>query len=303
MQQPAVQQRPEADADSELVVTPSGRHVRRKVEPAGEVRIYEAVKRRVRLGSLAKSVDVTRALASQAFKVRYKQSALGPVWLIAQPATLLGLVTLVFTGVVKVKIAHHISYPTFALVGLTVWTFFQGSLMTGVQAFINNAGLVRFFPAPRIAFVLATLVVALLPFTVMLPATFITAELGPGLGLRTLALPLLLVWLFLFTTSVTLVLATLTVRFRDLVSIVPFGVQVGLFVTPIAYPFTLASREIQILFAFNPMSGIIEGWRWAILGISPNMLALSVSTGVTVIALMGAWRIFVREEVLFADRI
>jgi len=303
MHHPATKEALEDDYFSEHVLTPGGRRIQRKGEPPAEVRTYEAVNRRVALGDVFKSFDVTRTLASQAFKVRYKQSALGPIWLVAQPAVLLGVLTLIFSGVVAIKIPNHISYATFALVGLTVWGFFQVTLMTGGQAFVSNAALVRYFPTPRITFVLALLAVALLPLTLMLPATLIAAGLGPGFGLRTLVTPLLLAWIILFTGTVTLMLATITVRFRDLLSLVPFVLQVGLFVTPIAYPFSLAGHKIQVLLALNPLSGIIEAWRWAVLGLSPNVLALAVSGAATLLVAVAAWRIFVREEPLFADRI
>jgi homopolymeric O-antigen transport system permease protein len=245
---------------------------------------------------------VTRMVASRDIKIKYKQAALGPLWLLIAPLGLLAAVTIAFYGVTKVD-TGGVPYVLFALVGLCAWIYIQLTLMTGPLALIGNAVLVRRSTCPRIALVNATLVSNAPPLGVTLGVTLIGIAIDGRLRIETLLLPFLIVWLVALAWGGVVLLAALAARFRDIVSIIPLVVQAGIFITPVGYPLTGAPANIKILVSLNPVTGVIEAWRWALLGLSPNVPAMLISVGTTLVLALFAWYVFGRLEVRLADYI
>jgi len=195
-----------------------------------------------------------------------------------------------------------IPYVPFALVGLTVWSFVQLSLSMGAQAVIANSSLVRRSILPRLSLMTGSLIGNLPPLGVTLAVTLVTAGATGSLALQVLLLPVMLLWLFVFTFGVTLLLSSMAARYRDTVSIIPLIVQAGIFVTPVGYGLRGAPSNIHVLLAINPVSGIIEAWRWCVIDLPhPQVGVIAAGIAWTVVLVAAGWRVFGRMEVDFAD--
>ena len=262
---------------------------------------YRPVKRRLRPSEVWTTRAVARMIAVRDFKVKYKQAALGPLWLLIAPLGMLAAVAVAFSGVTKVD-TGGVPYVLFALVGLVVWTYVQLSLTLGAQAIIANGALVRRSPIPRIALVTGTLLGNFPPITVMLVVALLGTLLSRGLPVQALLVPVLALWLLVFTFGVTLLIAGTAARFRDTVSLMPLIVQAGIFVTPVGYSLAGAPAHLKSLLMFNPVSGIIEAWRWSVFGLAhPNLGAIGVALGMTALLCVAGWLVFTRLETEFAD--
>lgn len=268
---------------------------------APPLRIYRPVKRRVRFVDLWRSRAVARMIGLRDIKAKYKQAALGPLWLLIGPLGMLIALTVAFSGVTAVN-TEGVPYMIFALVGLTVWTFIQLSTTLGSAAIIGNAGLVRRSPLPRIALVTGSMLGNMPPVAIMFTLTIAATVIDRGLPLQALLLPLLILWLLVFTLSLALLLAALAARFRDIVSVLPLVIQAGIFVSPVGYSLKGAPANIHTLLTLNPVSGLIESWRWAILDMPGTQWdVVGVAAVWTVVLAALAWRVFGRLEVEFAD--
>ena len=269
-------------------------------ELAPPYRVMRPVKRRVRVRDLWGTRKVARIIGLRDIKVKYKQAALGPLWLVIAPLGMLLAITIAFYGVTEVDTGDT-PYILFALVGLVVWTYLQLSISVGAQAIVSNYTLVRRSAMPRIALVVGSLIGNLPPLGVMLGATLILAVVLEGLPVQALLLPALLVWLLVFVGSLTMLIAAVSVRFRDIIAVIPLIIQAGLFVTPVGYPIEGAPENIKLLLSLNPASGLIEAWRWAVLDMSADLAIIAIGAVWTVVLAAVGWHVFTRLEVFFAD--
>jgi lipopolysaccharide transport system permease protein len=266
------------------------------------VRTITPVKRRLRLADVFRDVSVVRVLAARDFKVKYKQSLLGPLWLIFQPLALLAAFLVAFRGLADVQ--SGVPYVVFALVGLTVWAFFQASMTIGTASLITNIMLVRFTPCPRFAFPVAAVIASLPALGVTAFAALIAAVANEAVSPRVLLLPLGTVWLFLLTCGLVAVVASFTVRYRDTLSAMPFLLQVGLFLAPVGYPLSELGSTVRALVDLNPLTGLIEAWRWMVIsGYVPSFEPIAVSLVETGLLVAIAWFVFSRLETTMADEI
>jgi lipopolysaccharide transport system permease protein len=257
---------------------------------------------RLRLRDVLTYRPLIRALASRDLKARYKQSALGPAWVVFQPLALLAAFSVGFRSVAHVK-TGGVPYLLFALTGLVVWTYFQAVTMVSVGSIVNNYSLVRWTACPRLALPLATLVSNLPSFVIPLIAALIAAGVSGYLWVGTLLLPLLCIWLLVLIGASAMFLSALSVRARDVMSIVPFLLQVALFLSPVAYRTAQLSPVLRTLISINPLTGLIDAWRWSLLGVRPDTTAIIISLGLTTVGAFIAWRFFARFEVRMADEI
>jgi ABC-type polysaccharide/polyol phosphate export permease len=240
-------------------------------------------------------------LALRDYQVRFKQAALGPVWVLAQPLAILLALTVVFQEVTTVD-TGGIPYAAFALPGITVWTFVTTCLAMGSRVFIANKKLVTHVACPRTPFVTASVLSAapnlLLPLAITVPTVVVLSGTPP---VQVVLFPLLLALLIALVWSLTLVFASLNVRLRDVANVVPFLLQGGLFLTPIGYPLASVDGWLQVLLYANPFTGVIEMWRWALIGSPIDAVLVAVTLGETALAVVLGWRLFARLEVRFAD--
>jgi ABC-type polysaccharide/polyol phosphate export permease len=263
------------------------------------VRVNAPTRHRVKLREFWTSFAVARMIGWRDIKVKYKQSALGPLWLVLQPVGLLAAMVVAFSAVAGID-TGDVPYTVFALLGLAVWGYFTMGLNYATTIFAANGPLVRRSPCPRLAFVTASLVASLPPFLVLMPASIIAAAVTIGLPIQALLLPVIIAWLFAFMAGITLLVSSLSGRFRDMVAFAPMVVQAGIFLTPVGYPLDIAGKAVTLV-ALNPVSGLIEAWRWAALGVSPNVFSLCVAAAWTVGLLLFGWYVFSRMEPRFAD--
>lgn len=267
------------------------------IEPT--MRVSVPMRRRVRLRDMWTSLPVGWMLGWRDMKAKYKQSALGPLWLVLQPLGMLAAITIAFSKVTSVD-TGNVPYVVFALVGLAVWTYVQMTITVAPGTLQANQQVVRRSPCPRVAFVTGTLISVLPPLAVVLAASIVAAAISGSLPVQALALPLLVAWLVVLMWGFTLLVTALGGRFRDAVALAPLVVQSGIFLTPVGYPLAAAGSFAKVL-AFNPVSGVIEGWRWSLLGIAPDGFAIGVALGETVVMALAGWYVFGRMETRFSD--
>lgn len=265
------------------------------------LRVLRPVKRRIGLSELWTTFGVARMIGLRDIKVKYKQAALGPLWLLIGPLGMLAAITIAFSGVTDAQ-TFGAPYLLFALCGLTVWTFIQLSASLGAQSIVGNASLVRRSPMPRVALVVGSLLGNLPPVTIMFVLTVVGTLIVRGLPVQALLLPVLVLWLFAMTLAFSLLLGALTARFRDMSTMLPLLIQAGIFVSPVGYSLQGSPSNIHTLLTLNPVSGLIEAWRWAILDLpGTEWTAIYVAIGWTLVLGFVGWRSFARLEVEFAD--
>jgi lipopolysaccharide transport system permease protein len=243
-------------------------------------------------------------LAWREVKVRYKQTLLGASWALLQPLFTMIIFTLFFGRLAKIP-SDGIPYPVFAFTALVPWMLFSNGLTLASNSLVNNAQLVTKIYFPRIlvpmAAVLGGIVDFLLAFTLLIAMVY---WYGIRLHATILWTPLFLALAFVSSLAAGLWLSALNVEYRDIRHVIPFLVQMWMFATPIAYPSSLLREPWHTLYAINPMVGVVEGFRWAILGSSTRPdVSLIVSSVIAIIALVTGAFFFRRTEKRFADLI
>lgn len=263
--------------------------------------VIAPVTRRLKLHDLFKHGDVVRILAIRDFKAKYKQSALGPIWLVFQPLALLAVFLVAYRGLGRVQ-GTDVPYVVFTLVGLSIWSFFQAGMTIGTACVITNAAFVQFTPCPRIAFPAAAMIASLPSFAITVTGALVAAAVTGTISPRAVLMPVVLVWLFLLTTSVVAISSSLAVRYRDMLSALPFILQLGLFVAPVGYGLTHLSPIVRTVIEINPVTGLIEAARWSVIaGFHPSITAIVLSLALTGLLATVGWLVFTKAETTMAD--
>ena len=234
--------------------------------------------------------------------VRYKQTVMGASWAILQPV-LTTLVFSVFFGRIGKIPSEGVPYPVFALAGLVPWTFFSNGLVLGSNSLVANVSFITKIYFPRVLVPLCTILAGLLDLVIAFAVLLgVMAWYGIAPGWPALWIPFLVLVAVLATCGVSLWLAALNVRYRDVRFVVPFLAQLWLFATPIAYPASLVSSKWQVLMGLNPMAGVVEGFRAALLPTQLNAAPIIlVSTLSAVTMFDGGTLYFYSAERTFAD--
>lgn len=235
-------------------------------------------------------------------KVRYKQTALGAAWAIIQPFFTMVVFTLFFGRLAKVP-SDGLPYSLFAYTALVPWTFFATGLSQSADSLVGSSNLIKKVYFPRLAIPLSTVSAGLVDF--VLAFSVLVAMLGWYGRIPTqkvLWLPAFVLLAFVTALGVGLWLSAMNVKFRDVKYTVPFLTQFWMFATPIAYPSSLLPEKWRLLYGLNPMAGVVDGFRWALLGstaVSAPMIAISAV--VSLVALVSGALYFRRMERSFAD--
>lgn len=236
-------------------------------------------------------------------KVRYKQTVMGASWVILQPLFTMILFTVFFNKFVGVK-SGSTPYPLFAYSGLLLWIFFSNAVVNSAASLISNTNLITKVYFPRMFIPAASVGAGLVDLAI---ASVILLGLGLyygiGLSLRLALLPLFIILATLLALGVGLLASGLTVKYRDLRHALPFIMQFWLFASPVIYPSTIVPDKWRWVLLVNPFSGIVEGFRSAVIGTAFDWLAIAVSTGITLFLLAVSVYIFRRAEDTFADLI
>jgi lipopolysaccharide transport system permease protein len=256
----------------------------------------------LRLGEVWRFRELLGFLVWRDIKVRYQQTALGAAWAIIQPAAMAAVFTLLFSRVAKLP-SEGVPYSVFVLSGLVVWTYFSSALSAGAMSLVTNANLVTKVYFPRLIAPLSALVgplvdflLALVVLGVLMAITGVAPDARAPLALPFVALA------FLTVLGATLWLAAINVRYRDVRYVLPFLLQLWMYATPVVYPASVVPESLRWLFALNPLSSAVAGFRWAVLGAGDlNAGHIGLSAGVATIVAVGGLAYFRKVERAFAD--
>jgi lipopolysaccharide transport system permease protein len=235
-------------------------------------------------------------------KVRYKQTALGATWAIIQPFFTMVVFSLFFGHLAKVP-SDGVPYPLFSYAGLVPWTFFANGLSQSSNSLVESANLVKKIYFPRLSLPIATVLSGLVDLALALVMLLILMfAYGTYPTIRIVWLPAFLLLSITTALGVGFWISALNVKYRDFRYIVPFLTQIWLFMTPVPYSSSLLPEPWRTLYGLNPMAGVVEGFRWALLGLdtAPGALTL-VSAGASATLLIGGAFYFRRVEKTFAD--
>ena len=244
-------------------------------------------------------------LAWRDLAVRYKQTVIGVAWAVIRPLLVTVVFVVVFSRVAKLTAPDGVPYPLLVLVGMTAWQFFAAVMADGSNSVVNNANLISKVYFPRILVPTAVVAVAAADLAVTAAMTaLLMAWYGVLPPIQVVLLPGFLVLGLAAALGVGFWLAALTVRFRDVRMVVPFLVQFGLYATPVGYSAFEVPDAYRLLFALNPMVGVIEGFRWCVLGTGAIGGGVLVVSGVSAaLLLVSGFRYFRSTERQFADTI
>jgi lipopolysaccharide transport system permease protein len=235
-------------------------------------------------------------------KVRYKQTVLGAAWAVIQPLLTMVVFSLFFGKLAKVP-SDGIPYPLFSFTALVPWTFFATGLTMSSNSLVGSANLVQKVYFPRLIIPLATVLSGLVDFLNAMVVLFAMMWFyGVAPTWNALWLPAFVLLGFVTALGVGLWLSAMNVKYRDVRFVVPFLAQLWMYATPVAYPSSLLHEPWRTVFGLNPMAGVVEGFRWALLGVhtQPGPMLMVSSLAAVAILVSGAYY-FRRMERTFAD--
>ncbi len=237
-------------------------------------------------------------------KVRYRQTVLGAAWAILQPLFTMILFSVIFGSFAKLP-SEGIPYPVFTYAALLPWQLFATALNSASNSLISNQNLISKVYFPRLIVPFSSILAGLVDFGIafiVLLGLMAYYRLIPTLAV--LALPLLLILAVATALAVGLWLSALNVRYRDIRYVVPFLTQFWMYATPVAYSVSIVPEKWRWLYSLNPMTGVVEGFRWALLGrASLDLPYILFSTAIVFILLVNGLFYFKRMEATFADLI
>ncbi len=243
-------------------------------------------------------------LAWRDIKVRYKQTFFGAAWAILQPLLIMALFSVIF-GRLAGLTSEGIPYPIFTFTALIPWQLFSYALTQSSSSMITDQNLVRKVYFPRLLLPLSSVISGLLDFGISLFVVFgLIWFYHVQITWRIFAVPLLIIFAVMTALSVGIWLSALNVQYRDVRYAVPFLVQIWMYATPVAYSASLIPSKFRWLISLNPMTGVVEGFRWALLGTnSPIGYLFYISFAIMLIFLIGGIIYFRQMEDSFADLI
>lgn len=235
-------------------------------------------------------------------KVRYKQTAIGAAWAVLQPFLTMVVFSIIFGGLAHLP-SDGVPYPAFSYAGLLPWTFFATAISQASVSLVNNTNMIQKVYFPRVMMPAASVAAAVLDLAVAFVVLLgMTLYFGIHPTVRLVVLPLLVLLAVLAALGVSLWLAAINVKYRDVRYAIPFLTQIWMFATPVAYPSSLIPARLRVLYGLNPMAGVVEGFRWALLGTEQIPVGLTlVSAAMIVTVLAGGLLYFRRMEREFAD--
>lgn len=258
--------------------------------------------RLVNWGELYAYRDLFRFLIWREIKVRYAQSAIGIGWAIIQPTFSMIVFSIVFGRLAKVE-SDGTPYAVFCFAALVPWTYFSNSLTDGVNSLVSNAAMIRKIYFPRMMMPLSAVGARLIDFfiaSILLFGLMAWFQVVPTWG--AFMLPVLVIIMILTASGVALWLTSLAIQFRDVKHAMTFVVQILMYAAPVVYPTSLIPEQYQLLYAINPMVGVIEGFRAALLGSREMPWAMiAVGAASSLVILLTGMMYFRRKERIFAD--
>lgn len=211
--------------------------------------------------------ELFRVLAWRDLAVRYKQTVIGAAWAVIRPLLTMIVFTIIFGRIAKLPSDGSAPYPLMVFAGMLPWTFFATGLSEASISMVNNAHLISKVYFPRLIVPTATVVVAFVDFLITFAMLLVLMAWYSFLpGWRMLALPGFILLAFVVSMGPALWITSLNVKYRDFRYVIPFIVQFGLYVSPVGFSSSVVPEEWRLLYSLNPMVGVIDGFRWCILG-------------------------------------
>lgn len=245
-------------------------------------------------------------LARRDISVRYKQTVIGVAWAVIRPLLTMLIFTIVFGRIAQLPSGVAVPYPLMVFVGMLPWTFFSSSVVEAANSVVQNSALVSKVYFPRVIIPFASVVTAFADFMigiVLLAFLMLFYRVAPGWHI--VYLPLFFMLAFALSLGSGLFFAALNVKYRDFRHVIPFLVQLGLYISPVGFSTAVVPSDWRVLYALNPMVAVIDGFRWCLIEGAPapeaSTLAIGVVAALGLVAL-GVWK-FRSTEREFADQI
>ena len=248
--------------------------------------------------------ELFRVLAWRDLSVRYKQTVIGVAWALIRPVLTVLVFTIIFGRIAQLPTDGTAPYGLMVFAGMLPWTFFFNGLSEASSSLINSSNLITKVYFPRLIVPTATVVVALVDFLISFCILFLLMVWYRFMpDWRILLLPLFVLLAFCASIGPALWIAALNVKYRDFRYVIPFLVQLGLYVSPVGFSSSVVPEQWRLLYSLNPMVGVIDGFRWCILGgqSEPYAPGLAVSVAVTAFFLWFGIHQFRKMEKSFAD--
>lgn len=237
-------------------------------------------------------------------KVRYKQTVLGAAWSIIRPLLTTIIFTIVFSRIAHLNNPGNAPYALMVFAGMLPWQFFSNALSESSSSLIGNANLITKVYFPRLIIPASSVITSMVDFAISFCLLLLMMVLyGYMPSWHLIFLPVFIVLVFFCAFGIGLYLTAVNVKYRDFRYIIPFIIQFGLYITPVGFTSSLISEKWRLLYAVNPMVGIIDGFRWCILGDELNLYPFLISVGFTCTFLWLGIRYFRKVEKSFADNI
>ncbi len=237
-------------------------------------------------------------------KVRYKQTVLGTLWSIIRPLLTTLIFTIVFSKIAKLENPSNAPYALMVFAGMLPWQFFSNALSESTNSLIGNANLITKVYFPRLIIPASSVITSLVDFLisfVILLGMMIYYQYVPSWHL--VFLPIFILLVFFCAFGFGLYLTAVNVKYRDFRYIIPFIIQFGLYITPVGFSSEVIGDKWKLLYALNPMVGVIDGFRWCILGDEIHLNSFLFSVVVIIISMIAGIRYFRKMEKSFADNI
>lgn len=245
--------------------------------------------------------DLLLTLTMKDVKVRYKQTVIGAVWAILQPVIMMMIFTIIFGRLAQIPSDGH-PYPIFVFAALLPWMFFANAVSTSGNSLVNASELVSKIYFPRLIIPMSSIGVCLVDFSVsMLVLLVLMVIYDVSWTVQLLMMPVVMSGVVICVVGMGALLSALTVSYRDVRFVIPFVVQIWMFLTPVVYGVRFIPDEYQWLILINPMTGYIEAFRSAVLGSPINWFALGVSLLLSLLLLICGAIYFRKVERRFAD--
>lgn len=255
----------------------------------------------LKLGEVWEYRELLYFLVWRDIKVRYKQTALGAAWAIIQPLFTMVVFSLFFGKLGNIP-SDGIPYPVFAYAALLPWNFFAQAINESSNSLVGSSNLIRKVYFPRLVIPMAGVLAGLVDFSIAFSVLLILVfYYKVQITMSILLFPVFLALALTTALGVGLWLSSLNVKYRDVRFVIPFLTQFWLFATPVAYPSSMLDEPWRTVYGLNPMVGVVEGFRWAILGTNPPGPMLALSSFVSMLLLISGAFYFRKMEKTFAD--
>lgn len=249
--------------------------------------------------------ELLLVLTFRDIKIRYKQAAIGVMWVIVQPVITMIVMTIIFGKLAKMP-SEGIPYPVFVMTGLLPWLYFSKALTQGSMSMVSMQGMLTKVYFPRIFAPLAEVLSGLVDLAIgMVILMLMLMWYGITPSSKLFALPLIVLLLVVNAFAISLWLSAMNIEYRDVQFLLPFVSQIWMYLTPIVYPISMIPEQWKWLYMLNPISGAIDAFRWILLEnyATPSLTHMGISLGFTLLILVGGLIYFDHSQRTLPDRV